>query len=46
MHEKILEMKNVNKKYGGVNALKNVDFSLKRGEIHCLLEKTVQEKVH
>lgn len=37
MHEKILEMKNVNKKYGGVNALKNVDFSLKRGEIHCLV---------
>lgn len=37
MHEKILEMKNVNKKYGGVNALKNVDFFLNRGEIHCLV---------
>ncbi len=35
--EKFLEMKNINKRYGGVHALKNVDFSLDRGEVHCLV---------
>ncbi|TYB86952.1 MAG: sugar ABC transporter ATP-binding protein [Kosmotoga sp.] len=30
-------MKNVNKNYGGVHALKDVDFSLKKNEIHCLV---------
>ncbi|MGC9384678.1 MAG: sugar ABC transporter ATP-binding protein, partial [Kosmotogaceae bacterium] len=37
MHDYFLEMKNVNKNYGGVHALKNVDFSLKKNEIHCLV---------
>ena len=34
--EKIIELKKVNKHYGGVHALKDVDFSLNQGEIHCL----------
>ena len=35
--EKIIELKKVNKHYGGVHALKDVDFSLNQGEIHCLI---------
>ncbi|MFO7889952.1 MAG: sugar ABC transporter ATP-binding protein [bacterium] len=30
-------MANVNKNYGGVHALKDVNFSLKKNEIHCLV---------
>lgn len=37
MQEYILEMSSVNKNYGGVRALDNVDFSLKKGEVHCLV---------
>ncbi|MGC9385189.1 MAG: sugar ABC transporter ATP-binding protein, partial [Kosmotogaceae bacterium] len=37
MHDYFLEMKNANKNYGGVHALKDVDFSLKNNEIHCLV---------
>jgi monosaccharide-transporting ATPase len=33
----ILTMSNISKIFPGVNALENVDFSLKRGEIHALL---------
>ncbi|MFW6263000.1 MAG: sugar ABC transporter ATP-binding protein [Thermotogota bacterium] len=32
-----LQLKNINKHYGGVHALKNVDFDVKTGEIHCLV---------
>lgn len=32
-----ITMKNICKNYIGVQALKNVDFSLERGEIHCLV---------
>ena len=35
--EKIIELKKVNKHYGGVHALKDVDFSLNQGDIHCLI---------
>lgn len=35
--EKIVELKNVNKHYGGVHALKNANFDLNKGEIHCLI---------
>ena len=34
---KILDLKNISKHYGGVQALKQVDFSLNSGEIHCLV---------
>lgn len=37
MEGKIIELKHVNKHYGGVHALKNVDFDLNYGEIHCLI---------
>jgi simple sugar transport system ATP-binding protein len=33
----ILTMKDISKTFPGVNALENVDFSLKRGEIHALV---------
>ena len=32
-----LQLKNINKHYGGVHALKTVDFDVKTGEIHCLV---------
>ena len=37
MTDRIIELKHVNKHYGGVHALKDVDFELQRGEIHCLI---------
>jgi len=36
MNEDILTMHNISKNYGGVHALKSVDFSIKKGEVHCL----------
>ena len=33
----ILKMEGINKAFPGVQALENVDFTLKRGEIHCLV---------
>lgn len=35
--ENILELKNVTKLYPGVKALDSVDFSVKKGEVHCLI---------
>ena len=32
-----LKLKNINKHYGGVHALKAVDFDVQTGEIHCLV---------
>ena len=37
MGEYLLEMQKINKSFPGVNALQNVDFQLKAGEIHALL---------
>ena len=37
MGNNILEMKNINKYFTGVHALKDVDFSLLEGEIHALV---------
>ncbi len=37
MAEKILDLKNITKWYGGVQALNKVDFEVKKGEIHCLI---------
>lgn len=36
MEDYILEMKNIDKSYGGIHALKNVSIGLKRGEVLCL----------
>ena len=35
--EMLLEAKGINKSFSGVQVLKNVDFGLKRGEIHALM---------
>jgi ribose transport system ATP-binding protein len=32
-----IEMKNMSKSFGGIHALKNVSFSVRPGEIHCLV---------
>ncbi|MFV9506948.1 MAG: xylose ABC transporter ATP-binding protein [Oscillochloridaceae bacterium umkhey_bin13] len=37
MSKAILEMKGITKEFPGVKALNNVTFSVKRGEIHCLV---------
>jgi len=37
MNENILEMRNITKEFPGVKALNNVNFKVKRGEIHCLV---------
>lgn len=37
MDECILEMRHISKNFGGVQALKDVEFSLRQGEIHCLV---------
>lgn len=37
MGDYILEMKNIEKVFPGVKALDNVNFSVQRGEIHCLV---------
>ncbi|MEJ5272622.1 MAG: sugar ABC transporter ATP-binding protein [Spirochaetota bacterium] len=37
MNNYILEMKNITKKFPGVLALNDVNFSVKKGEIHCLV---------
>lgn len=35
--EIVLEMKNISKRFGGVQALSDVDFTLRRGEVHALV---------
>ena len=35
--DNIVSMRHISKTYSGVKALKNVDFELKRQEIHCLI---------
>ena len=33
----VLSMRNINKSFPGVRALQNVDFTLRKGEIHALM---------
>ena len=35
--DNILEMRGITKAFPGVKALDNVDFSVRRGEVHCLI---------
>ena len=37
MSEILLEARNINKYYGGVIALSNLNFVIKKGEVHCLV---------
>ena len=37
MSEYILEMRGITKTFPGVKALDNVNFKVRRGEIHCLV---------
>ena len=37
MKEVLLQMKNIEKQFPGVRALSNVDFTLRKGEIHALM---------
>ena len=37
MSEYILEMNHISKEFTGVKALNNVNFKVKKGEIHCLV---------
>ena len=37
MAEPILEMRRINKSFPGVKALKDVDFTVDAGEVHCLI---------
>lgn len=37
MNEVILEMKNIEKRFSGVHALKSVNFELRKGEVHALM---------
>lgn len=37
MRAQFLELRNIRKYFGGVQALKQVDFSISSGEIHCLV---------
>ncbi|MEA5145055.1 MAG: ATP-binding cassette domain-containing protein, partial [Candidatus Limiplasma sp.] len=36
MNDVFLQMKGIQKHFGGVNALAGVDLTIRRGEIHCL----------
>ena len=37
MAEKLLELRNISKRFGGVLALDSVDFEIEKGEVHCLV---------
>ena len=37
MSEVVLEMKGINKRFSGVHALKDVNFELRKGEVHALM---------
>ena len=41
--ECLLTMRRIDKKFPGVHALNNVDFTLRKGEIHALMGKTAPE---
>ena len=44
MEENILEISNISKTYGGVEALNNVDIAIKEAEVHALVGENGQGK--
>ena len=46
MGEVILTMKDIDKSFPEVHALDHVNFEVKRGEVHALMEKKRCRKVH
>ncbi len=43
MDAPILEMKSITKEFPGVKALDNVTFSVRKGEVHCLVGEMAPE---
>lgn len=41
--ENLFSMKNINKRFGKVQVLKNVQFTVNKGEIHALMGEMVHE---
>jgi ABC-type phosphonate transport system ATPase subunit len=41
----LLEMKNIVKEYRGVAALKDIDFDLRRGEVHAILGENGRRQI-
>lgn len=46
MSQAILEMKNIKKVFGSSTVLNDVNFSLKKGEVHALIGVMVLENQH
>ena len=44
--DSVLEMRHIYKTFPGVKALQNVDFTLKKGEIHALMGENGARKIH
>jgi ABC-type sugar transport system ATPase subunit len=44
MAEKLLELRNISKRFGGVLALDSVDFEIEKGEAIAWSVRTVREK--
>ena len=46
MNDVLLEMKEINKSYSGVQVLHNVNLKVRKGEIHALMGRKWCWKIH